>query len=131
MEMDAQFLFQVGAVVASLSGAWALVRAQVNTLKATQEEIKGHVDEVNRELDETENNVAVLRQQIKVLSDILSPDNLAAEHKRKGQVQEQIKKLQEEMTTLQHMHNGRHPFIDELSSSHHTSHLPLQKTKSI
>jgi len=131
MEMDAQFLFQVGAVVASLSGAWALVRAQVNTLKATQEEIKGHVDEVNRELDETENNVAVLRQQIKVLSDILSPDNLAAEHKRKGQVQEQIKKLQEEVTTLQHMHNGRHPFIDELSSSHHTSHLPLQKTKSI
>jgi len=118
MEMDAQFLFQVGAVVASLSGAWALVRAQVNTLKATQEEIKGHVDEVNRELDETENNVAVLRQQIKVLSDILSPDNLAAEHKRKGQVQEQIKKLQEEVTTLQHMHNGRHPFIDELASSH-------------
>jgi len=118
MEMDAQFLFQVGAVVASLSGAWALVRAQVNTLKATQEEIKGHVDEVNRELDETENNVAVLRQQIKVLSDILSPDNLAAEHKRKGQVQEQIKKLQKEVTTLQHMHNGRHPFIDELASSH-------------
>jgi len=118
MEMDAQFLFQVGAVVASLSGAWALVRAQVNTLKATQEEIKGHVDEVNRELDETENNVAVLRQQIKVLSDILSPDNLAAEHKRKGQVQEQIKSLQKDVITLQHMHNGRHPFIDELSSSH-------------
>ncbi len=131
MEMDAQFLFQVGAVVASLSGAWALVRAQVNTLKATQEEIKGHVDEVNRELDETENNVAVLRQQIKVLSDILSPDNLASEHKRKGQVQEQIKKLQEEVTTLQHMHNGRHPFIDELSNSHHSPHLPHQKTKSI
>lgn len=118
MEMDAQFLFQVGAVVASLSGAWALVRAQVNTLKATQEEIKGHVDEVNRELDETENNVAVLRQQIKVLSDILSPDNLAAEHKRKGQVQEQIKSLQKDVITLQHMHNGRHPFIDELTSSH-------------
>jgi len=126
MQMDAQFLFQVGAVVASLSGAWALVRAQVNTLKATQEEIKSHVDEVNRELDDAENNVAVLRQQITVLSNILSPDNLAAEHKRKGQVQEQIKKLQEEVANLQHMHNGRHPFIDELSSSHHAPH---QKTK--
>ena len=128
MQMDAQFLFQVGAVVASLSGAWALVRAQVNTLKSTQEEIKNHVDEVNRELDEAENKVAVLRQQIKVLSDILSPDNLAAEHKRKGQVHEQIKKLQEEVANLQHMHNGRHPFIDELSSSHHVPHRP-QKTK--
>jgi chromosome segregation ATPase len=107
MEMDAQFLFQVGAVVASLSGAWALVRAQVNTLKATQEEIKSAVDEVNRELDDAENNVAVLRQQIKVLSDILSPDNLAKENTRRGEVQEQIKSLQKDVLTLQHMHNGR------------------------
>jgi len=118
MEMDAQFLFQVGAVVASLSGAWALVRAQVNTLKATQEEIKSAVDELNRELDTAENNVAVLRQQIKVLSDILSPDNLAKENSRRGEVQEQIKSLQKDVLTLQHMHNGRHPFIDELTSSH-------------
>ena len=65
MQMDAQFLFKCEPLVASLSGAWALVRARVNTLKATQEEIKNHVDEVNRELDEAENNVAVLRQQIK------------------------------------------------------------------
>lgn len=118
MEVDAQFLFQVGAVVASLSGAWALVRAQVNTLKATQEEIKSAVDELNRELDTAENNVAVLRQQIKVLSDILSPDNLAKENSRRGEVQEQIKSLQKDVLTLQHMHNGRHPFIDELTSSH-------------
>jgi chromosome segregation ATPase len=118
MEMDAQFLFQVGAVVASLSGAWALVRAQVSTLKATQEEIKSAVDELNRELDTAENNVAVLRQQIKVLSDILSPDNLAKENSRRGEVQEQIKSLQKDVLTLQHMHNGRHPFIDELTSSH-------------
>lgn len=40
MEMNAQFLFQVGAVIASLSGAWALVRSQVHTLKANQAEIK-------------------------------------------------------------------------------------------
>ena len=62
------------------------------------------------------------------MSDILSPDNLASEHKRKGQVHEQIKKLQEEVANLQHMHNGRHPFIDELSSNHHTLPHP-QKTK--
>ena len=36
MEMNAEFLFQVGAVVASLAGAWGLVRAQVTTLKSTQ-----------------------------------------------------------------------------------------------
>ena len=42
---------------------------------------------------------------------------------------DEIKKLQEEVANLQHMHNGRHPFIDELSSSHHSHHLPRQKTK--
>ena len=37
MELTSELLFQVGAVLASLSGAWALVRAQVNTLKINQE----------------------------------------------------------------------------------------------
>ena len=78
MQMDAQFLFQVGAVVASLSGAWALVRAQVTALKTTQQEIKDQVDELNREQDKVENNVAVLRSQISVLTNILSPDNLGS-----------------------------------------------------
>ena len=109
MQMDAQFLFQVGAVVASLSGAWALVRAQVTALKSTQQEIKDYVDELNREQDVVENNVAVLRSQISVLSNILSPDNLAKEYKRKGIVHAQIIKLQEEVKSIQHMHNGRHP----------------------
>ena len=45
-----------------------------------------------------------------------------------GQVHEQIKKLQEEVANLQHMHNGRHPLINELSSSHHIPHHS-QKTK--
>jgi hypothetical protein len=111
MQMDAQFLFQVGAVVASLSGAWALVRAQVTALKATQQEIKDYVDELNREQDVVENNVAVLRSQISVLSNILSPDNLAKEYKRKGMVHAQITKLQEEVKSIQHMHNGKHPSI--------------------
>ena len=66
MEMDTEFLFQIGAVIASLSGAWALVRSQVSTLKANQTEIKNYVDELNRELDTAENTVSVLRSQIKI-----------------------------------------------------------------
>jgi|TARA_R110001632_G_scaffold231779_1_gene371023 hypothetical protein len=116
MEMDAQFLFQVGAVVASLSGAWALVRAQVAALKSTQNEMKKYIDELNREQDLVENNVAVLRSQIGVLTAILSPNNLAKEYKRKGVVHAQIIKLQEEVQVLQHMHNGRHPTIQSNDS---------------
>lgn len=46
------------------------------------------MDELNRELDTAENAVSVLRSQIKVLADILSPDNLKLQHEWQGEVAE-------------------------------------------
>ena len=112
MELNAEFLFQVGAVVASLAGAWGLVRAQVTTLKSSQEEIKKYIDELNRELDKAENSVSVMKSQINILSDILSPTNLAKENRRKGETSTRLSKLEVDMTALQHMHNGKHPSIE-------------------
>jgi len=114
MEMNGQFLFQVGAVIASLSGAWALVRSQVHTLKANQAEIKNYVDELNRELDTAENAVSVLRSQIKVLADILSPDNLKVQYEWQGEIAEKLNQMEKDIITLQHMHNGRHPALEEI-----------------
>ena len=111
--MDFKLLFQIGAVIASLSGAWALVRAQVSTLKQVQEEIKQSLKELKREQEIVDNNVSVLRNQIKVLSDILSPSNLERENKWKGGINISISDMQEKMKTLQHMHNGVHPPISK------------------
>jgi len=107
--MDFKLLFQIGAVIASLSGAWALVRAQVSTLKQVQEEIKQSLKELKREQEVVDNNVSVLRNQIKVLTDILSPSNLERENKWKGGINISISEMQEDLKTLQHMHNGSHP----------------------
>lgn len=111
MEMNTEFLFQVGAVIASLAGAWGLVRSQVNTLKSTQLEMKVYIDELNRELDQAENSVAVMKNQIGVLSDILSPTNLAIENKRKGSTSARISKIEDDINVLKHMHNGKHPDV--------------------
>ena len=111
--MDFKLLFMLGSVVASLSGAWALVRSQVSTLKQVQEEIKQTLKELKREQDIVDNNVSVLRNQIKVLSDILSPSNLERENKWKGGINISISDMQEKMKTLQHMHNGAHPPISK------------------
>ena len=108
-DMDFKLLFQIGAVIASLSGAWALVRAQVSTLKQVQEEIKQSLKELKREQEIVDNNVSVLRNQIKVLTDILSPSNLERENKWKGGIDISIAEMQEDIKTLQHMHNGSHP----------------------
>ena len=112
MELNAEFLFQVGAVVASLAGAWGLVRAQVNTLRSSQKEIKKYIDELNRELDTVENSVSVMKSQIKTLADILSPSNLAKENRIKGETSTRLSKLEIDVISLQHMHNGKHPAID-------------------
>jgi polyhydroxyalkanoate synthesis regulator phasin len=93
MVMNTEFLFQIGAVIASLSGAWALVRSQVSSLKANQAEIKTYVDELNRELDTAENAVSVLRSQIRVMTDILSPDNLKRQHEWQGEVTQKLNYL--------------------------------------
>ena len=106
MELDARMAIQIGAVIASLAGAWGLVRNQVASLKQRQEEQR-------RKFDGVENTVAVLRSQITVLSNILSPSNLEEQNKWRGFVSERLKKTEAEITSLQKMHNGRHPSVDK------------------
>tara|TARA_R100001086_G_scaffold245196_1_gene175804 strand:+ start:3491 stop:3835 length:345 start_codon:yes stop_codon:yes gene_type:complete len=113
MELDARIMIQIGAVIASLAGAWGLVRNQVASLKQRQEEQRKYVDELNRELDTVENSVSVLRQQITVLSNILSPSNLEEQNRWRGSVSERVKKAEEEINVLHKMHNGSHPKIDK------------------
>lgn len=111
MELTSELLFQVGAVIASLSGAWALVRAQVNTLKINQEEIKKSIEDLGNKLEDMENEIAVVRNQIEVFKNILSPANLAEQHRRRGYIDRTLKELENDILVLQHMHNGKHPPI--------------------
>jgi len=113
MELDARMAIQIGAVIASLAGAWGLVRNQVASLKQRQEEQRKYFDDLNRKFDGVENTVAVLRSQITVLSNILSPGNLEEQNKWRGFVSERLKKTEAEITSLQKMHNGRHPSVDK------------------
>jgi transposase-like protein len=113
MELDTRMAIQIGAVIASLAGAWGLVRNQVASLRQRQQEQQKYFDELNRKFDSVENTVAVLRSQITVLSSILSPNNLEEQNKWRGFVSERLKKTEAEITALQKMHNGRHPFVDK------------------
>ena len=86
-----------------MSGAWALVRAQVNTLKINQD--------LGNKLEDMENEIAVVRNQIEVFKNILSPANLAEQHRRRGYIDRTLKELEDDILVLQHMHNGKHPPI--------------------
>ena len=111
MEIDARMLFQLAAVVASLSGAWALVKSQVRQLKDNQEHIQKKLSEYGHDLDGMSNSIVVLQNQIKVLTGILSPDNLAKENERKGVIEAKVIMLVEDVSKLYDMHNGKHPAV--------------------
>ena len=112
MELDARMLFQIGAVGASLSGAWALVKAQVRTLKENQDIILKKLSEYGHDLDGMSNSIVVLQNQIKVLTGILSPDNLAKVNERRGVLEAKVAMLMDDINKLYDMHNGKHPPID-------------------
>jgi|TARA_R110000782_G_scaffold1466_2_gene5678 hypothetical protein len=109
MELTSEFLFQIGAVIASLAGAWALVKNQVSNLYKLQRELKNSIDELYVRTDTNDNSVAVLKNQVTVMTDILSPDNLAAEHRRRGYNDRAVEQLQVQIDKLHSMHNGKHP----------------------
>ena len=113
MEIDARMLFQIAAVIASLSGAWALVKSQVKQLKENQELIQQKLGKYGHDLDKMTNSIAVLQSQIKVLTGILSPDNLAKEHERKGRIEAKVDMLEEDVHKINIMHNGKHPHTGE------------------
>ena len=109
LELDGRMLFQIGAVIASLSGAWALVKSQVKTLKENQDSMKLKMTEHGRDLDKNDNSIAVMKNQILILSGILSPNNLAKEHTRRGHIEAEVEMLMQDVSKLYDMHNGKHP----------------------
>lgn len=109
--LDSRMLLQLAAVLASLSGAWMLVRTQVRNLLKSRDEMKENIQEIYSKLDIVEAGSAVKSSQIKVLSDILSPSNLERRNRELGKVLSEIEDLKARVKNVEHMHNGKHPNV--------------------
>ena len=108
--LDSRMLLQLAAVLASLSGAWMLVRTQVRNLIASREEMKKNIAEIYSILDKVQAGEAVKTNQLKTISKILSPDNLERQHRELGVILSGISDLKYRMQGVERMHNGTHPF---------------------
>jgi len=107
--LDARMLIQLAAVLASLSGAWMLVRTQVKNLLKSRDEMKQNIQEIYNKLDKVEAGDAVKSSQIKVLAHILSPDNLERRNRELGRLITEIEDVKVRVTSVERMHNGKHP----------------------
>jgi hypothetical protein len=107
--LDSRMLLQLAVVLASLSGAWMLVRTQVRNLIASREEMKKNIGEIYTSLDKIQAGEAVKVSQLKTISKILSPDNLERRHRELGVLLSDIGDLKYRMEAVERMHNGDHP----------------------
>ena len=107
--LDSRMLLQLAAVLASLSGAWMLVRTQVRNLITSREEMKKNIAEIYTMLDRIQAGEAVKTNQLKTISKILSPDNLERRNRELGVLLSDISDLKHRMQSVEQMHNGDHP----------------------
>ena len=107
--LDSRMLLQLAAVLASLSGAWMLVRTQVRNLIASREEMKKNIAEIYTTLDLIQAGEAVKTNQLKTISKILSPDNLERRNRELGVILSDINDVKHRMEAVERMHNGTHP----------------------
>jgi hypothetical protein len=107
--LDSRMLLQLAAVLASLSGAWMLVRTQVRNLIASREEMKKNIAEIYTILDQVQAGEAVKTNQLKTISKILSPDNLERRNRELGVLISDMNDLKYRMQGVERMHNGTHP----------------------
>ena len=109
MELGTRELVQFISLVATLAGAFAVVKSQlarvIEDLKAIQEEM--HT--INDRLDAIESGSAVFKHQVNVLGDILSPSNLDKQSREIAEVKKELAYLREASDRMYRMHNGTHP----------------------
>jgi len=109
MELGTRELVQFISLVATLAGAFAVVKSQlarvIEDLKAIQEEM--HT--INDRLDAIESGSAVFKHQVGVLGGILSPTNLDKQSREIAEVKKELAYLREASDRMYRMHNGNHP----------------------
>ena len=81
MEFGVRELVQFGTLLASLAGAFAVVKSQLARVIQDIKNMNTELHELNTRLDKTEADSAVIKHQNEVFGDILSPANL----KKSGQ----------------------------------------------
>ena len=109
MELGARELFQAISLIATLAGAFAVVKSQLARVIEDLKKVMSEMDLINQRLDTIESGSAVFKHQVNVLGGILSPANLDKQSREIAEVKKELTHLREAADRLYKMHNGSHP----------------------
>ena len=108
MEFGARELVQFGTLLATLAGAFAVVKSQLTRVMEDLEKIGKELEKLNARLDETESKAGIFKSQINVLSDINSVASLAGHNREMGDVLARMKMIEKDIDSNKKLHNGNH-----------------------
>ena len=113
MEFGIRELIQFATLLASLAGAFAVVKSQVSRIIEDISKLQHYVTKLESRLESLESSQAVIQHQVKVFGCILSPANLKILNTDLTEVKTEIKIIHKNLDKLYGMHNGKHPKIGE------------------
>ena len=108
MELGTRELVQFVSLVATLAGAFAVVKSQLSRVIEDLKVIQKEMEIINTRLDTIESGSAVFRHQVAVLGSILSPANLDKQSREIAEVKKELSHLKESSDRMYKMHNGKH-----------------------
>ncbi len=109
MEFGIREGVQFLTLVASLAGAFAVVKSQLSRAMNDLELIYKKLNKIDSRVDAVESTEAVINNQMTTFKQILSPANLANHNREVAEIKESIKHLKIQIDRQYKMHNGSHP----------------------
>ena len=113
MEFGIRELVQFGTLLASLAGAFAVVKSQLSRVIQDISEIEKVLNDINTRIDQADADRAVIKHQNKVFGTILAPAKLEEQHREISELRTEMRVVHKNLDALAHMHNGRHPPVKE------------------
>ena len=108
LALDSRMLLQIGAIIGSLAGAFAVAKAQIKNILERQQEDTQELASLNVRLDKVEANDAVFQSKISILSEINSVSALEQKNRERGAIKSKLVMLEKEVERLRELHNGNH-----------------------
>ena len=113
MELDARLLITLGGMLISVLTSFIVTRQKCIELEDDVKNIQKNINELFDSLEKNNISTQVTENKIGVLSTILSPDNREKLHRSLERMETKINQLEDFNSKIYHMHNGKHPPVED------------------
>ena len=111
MELDARLIITISGMLISVVTSFIVVRQKVAELEDDVKSALKRSAELDSRLDRNDTQTDLVSQRLSVLSGMMDPTNRERLHRSLERMQVKIEKLEDDMSMIKKMHNGKHPPI--------------------